>query len=54
MLVYERLPKFLITKFRQLCDISVLIEDLHVTYDAGPKLNEVKLQGSASSALAWR
>ena len=33
---------------------SVLIEDLQVTYEAGPKLNEAKLQGSASSALAWR
>ena len=32
-------------------DISVLIEDLHITYEAGPKLNEAKLQGSASSAL---
>ena len=50
----EVFSKFLITKFRQLCDISVLIEDLHITYEAGPKLNEAKLQGSASSALAWR
>ena len=32
-------------------NISVLIEDLHITYEAGPKLNEAKLQGSASSAL---
>ena len=33
------------------CDISVLIDDLQVTYEAGPKLNEAKLQGSASLAL---
>ena len=43
--------KFLITKFRELCDISVLVEDLHITYEAGPKLNEAKLKGRASLAL---
>ena len=32
----------------------VLIEYLYFTYEAGPKLNEAKVQGSASSALAWR
>ena len=37
-----------------MCDISSWIGHVPFTYEAGLKQNEVKLQGSASSTLAWR
>lgn len=52
--LYESFWKFLITKFVQMCGISGWIEVFPLTYEAGPKQSEVKLQGHARSALAWR
>lgn len=38
-----------------MCDISswIVIEHVPLTYEAGPKHNEVKLKGSASLALRY-
>lgn len=58
VVVYTRTSDFffkiLYHKFMQMYDISGWIQAFPFMYDAGPRQNEVNLQGSASSALAWR
>ena len=58
VVVYTRTSDFffkiLSHKFMHMYDISGWIQVFLFMYDAGQRQNEVNLQGSASSALAWR